>query len=256
MKVLKRIFIALSLFITLFALGIYMLIQLFQPNSHDQTQMDIAEDLSVERFIGTIGETARELADENNLYASVMIAQAILESDKGRSGLASEPNYNLFGMKGTYKNESVTFETLEDDGQGNMSTIQAKFRKYPSYEASMEDYVKLLRNGVSWNEKFYEQAFKSNASTYQEVTRFLTGTYATDSRYEAKLNAIIEQYDLTQYDYPEVKEKQITVVSNESLDRFAEKHNVTVTALKQWNQLQSSNLSEGQIIKVYEPITN
>lgn len=256
MKVLKRIFIALSLFIALFALGIYMLIQLFQSNGHDRTQMEIAEDLSVERFIGTIGETARELADENNLYASVMIAQAILESDKGRSGLASEPNYNLFGMKGSYKDESVTFETLEDDGQGNMSTIQADFRKYPSYEASMEDYVNLLRNGVSWNEKFYEQAFKSNASSYHDVTRFLTGTYATDSSYEAKLNAIIEQYDLTQYDHPEVKEKQITVVSNESLDGLAEKHNVTVTALKQWNQLQSSKLSEGQIIKVYEPITN
>ena len=32
-----------------------------------------------------------------------MIAQAILESDSGKSSLAQSPNHNLFGIKGDYK---------------------------------------------------------------------------------------------------------------------------------------------------------
>ncbi len=40
-----------------------------------------------EAFISQIGESARQLGQENDLYASVMIAQAILESGSGQSGL-------------------------------------------------------------------------------------------------------------------------------------------------------------------------
>ncbi len=41
----------------------------------------------------------RAVANSNDMYASVMIAQALLESSYGSSGLASAPNYNLFGVK-------------------------------------------------------------------------------------------------------------------------------------------------------------
>ena len=46
-----------------------------------------------EVFISQIAESARQLGQENDLYASVMIAQAILESNSGRSGLASAPQF-------------------------------------------------------------------------------------------------------------------------------------------------------------------
>ena len=52
-----------------------------------------------ETFISQIGESARQLAQENDLYASVMIAQAILESGAGQSGLSSYPHYNLLVLK-------------------------------------------------------------------------------------------------------------------------------------------------------------
>ncbi len=45
-----------------------------------------------------------------------MIAQAILESGSGNSALAAPPNYNLFGIKGAYQGQSVSFPTQEDDG--------------------------------------------------------------------------------------------------------------------------------------------
>ena len=98
-----------------------------------------------EVFISQIAESARQLGQENDLYASVMIAQAILESNSGRSGLASAPHYNLFGVKGHYGGQSATMLTWEDDGQGNAYNIDAEFRSYPSYYESLQDYVAILR---------------------------------------------------------------------------------------------------------------
>lgn len=185
-----------------------MVTQLF--NTRETTIPEVVDDRpSVEEFIGSIAETARKLGAENDLYASVMIAQAILESEHGQSGLSAAPNNNLFGMKGRYQNNSVTLETSEDDGSGNMTTVMAEFRKYPSYEESMKDYVRLLRNGVSWNKDFYAGVFKSNTKSYTDATKFLTGSYATDSKYNEKLNTVIAKYDLGQYDSPVKIKKQL-----------------------------------------------
>lgn len=147
-------------------------------------------------FIAQIGEPARQLAQDNDLYASVMIAQAILESGSGQSGLSDEPHYNLFGIKGHYDGQSATMQTWEDDGSGNAYTINDSFRSYPSYVESLQDYVAVLKQG------HFAGAWKSNAPTYQDATAALTGVYATDSSYNAKLNYIIEKYDLTRFDSP------------------------------------------------------
>ncbi|EGP5179469.1 N-acetylmuramoyl-L-alanine amidase [Enterococcus faecium] len=155
---------------------------------------------SVESFIRKIGESARKIGKENDLYASVMIAQAILESASGESQLAQAPNYNLFGIKGTHKGKGVTFTTNEDLGNGKLYAIQATFRKYENYEDSLKDYAKLLKEGITGNNRFYEGAWKIHAKTYQEATKFLTGRYATDTSYNKKLNGLIETYDLTTYD--------------------------------------------------------
>ena len=52
-------------------------------------------------FIDSIGETARQIGQDYNIYASVLIAQAILESNSGQSGLSQAPYYNFFGIKGS-----------------------------------------------------------------------------------------------------------------------------------------------------------
>ena len=232
-------------------ISFFMVTQLF--NTRETTIPEVVDDRpSVEEFIGSIAETARKLGAENDLYASVMIAQAILESEHGQSGLSAAPNNNLFGMKGRYQNNSVTLETSEDDGSGNMTTVMAEFRKYPSYEESMKDYVKLLRNGVSWNKNFYAGVFKSNTKSYTDATKFLTGSYATDSKYNEKLNTVIAKYDLNQYDSPVKNKKTITVADGDSLTHIAEAHKVKVTSLKQWNQLRSDKIVAGQELNIYQ----
>lgn len=152
-----------------------------------------------ETFISQIGESARQIGQENDLYASVMIAQAILESGAGQSGLSSYPHYNLFGIKGSYAGQSAYMQTWEDDGYGNAYTINDAFRSYPSYYESLLDYVAVLKQG------HFAGAWKSNTTSYQDATATLTGVYATDTSYYAKLNNIIETYNLTQYDVPSVQ---------------------------------------------------
>lgn len=167
------------------------------------------KDESVESFIKKIGEPARKIGQKEDLYASVMIAQAILESASGTSQLAQAPNYNLFGIKGSHNGKSATFNTQEDMGNGNMTTIQAEFRAYENYEESFEDYAKLMKEGLSGGSDYYSGAWKSNAETYEDATKFLTGRYATDTSYNQKLNGLIETYKLTEYD----KEKDDTEIS-------------------------------------------
>lgn len=160
----------------------------------------VSRNQTTEEFIEAIGYDAQTIAWEHDLYASVMIAQAILETGSGNSSLSRSPNHNLFGIKGNFKGKSVYFSTQEDDGKGKMYTIQSGFRKYPSYKESLIDYAKLLRGGISGNEHFYKNTWKTNQKNYQKVTSFLTGRYATDIHYGKKLNALIKTYELTKFD--------------------------------------------------------
>ena len=177
-------------------------IQELVPSSVQDTEGKIhfEKDESVETFIRKIGESARKIGQENDLYASVMIAQAILESASGQSKLAQAPNYNLFGIKGTHNGKGVSFATQEDLGDGTLYTTQATFRQYENYEESLKDYAKLLKEGLVGNTSFYDGVWKSKAKTYQEATKFLTGRYATDTQYDQKLNGLIETYELTTFD--------------------------------------------------------
>ncbi|MBC2128268.1 1,4-beta-N-acetylmuramoylhydrolase [Listeria marthii] len=228
---------------------------------------------TVQSFIQTIQASSSQIAAENDLYASVMIAQAILESAYGTSELGSAPNYNLFGIKGAYNGQSYTKQTLEDDGKGNYYTITAKFRKYPSYHQSLEDYAKVIRSGPSWNPSYYSKAWKSNTTSYKDATKALTGTYATDTAYATKLNDLISRYNLTQYDSGKTtggnsgntgntgntgdtgntnntNTKMYTVVKGDSLWRIANNNKVTIANLKAWNNLKSDFIYPGQKLKV------
>ncbi len=162
--------------------------------------MNFTENEGAKSFIETVGEDARKLGQEYDVFASVMIAQALIESGSGTSSLSLAPNYNLFGIKGTYQGQAVSMTTQEDRGNGELYSINSAFRKYPNYAASLGDYVELLRGGISGNDSYYKQTWRSTAKNYLRTTNALTGTYATDTTYGQKLNSIIALYHLTQYD--------------------------------------------------------
>ncbi|HAP8546471.1 TPA: N-acetylmuramoyl-L-alanine amidase, partial [Enterococcus faecium] len=190
-----------------------------------------SQNQTTDQFLKKIADDAQEIGQKEGIYASVMMAQAILESGSGNSLLSSEPNHNLFGIKGSYKGSSVTFNTLEQDSSGQSYQIRAQFRKYPSYKESLEDYADLIKNGLTGNPDFYKPTWKSETKDYKEATKYLEGRYATDRQYSQKLNAIIEAYDLTKYDEPK-KEAATTEEANAEILNMSKRFDVPITGLE------------------------
>ena len=186
-----------------------------------------SQNQTTDQFLKKIADDAQEIGQKEGIYASVMMAQAILESGSGNSLLSSEPNHNLFGIKGSYKGSSVTFSTLEQDSSGQSYQIRAQFRKYPSYKESLEDYADLIKNGLTGNPDFYKPTWKSETKDYKEATKYLEGRYATDRQYSQKLNAIIEAYDLTKYDEPK-KEATTTEEANTEILHMSKRFDVPI----------------------------
>lgn len=193
-------------------------------------QVSVVKNQTTEEFIETIGKEAQVIAWDEGLYASVMIAQAILETGSGNSQLARPPHHNLFGIKGSYRGKNVSFNTQEDKGNGQLYTIQSAFRQYPSYKESLEDYAALLKNGISGNAGFYHATWKEYAETYQIATKALTGKYATDTAYDKKLNALIETYELTTFDVEPGAEEPNAV--SETMKAFSEDSKVSEEQLE------------------------
>ena len=150
-------------------------------------------------FLEKIGPVAQAVGSQYNVYASVMMAQAIVESAWGTSTLSSQYN-NYFGIKGDYNGSYVSFPTSEWSADKGYYTIYANFRKYPSATESFADNGALLRYGISGASDFYKGTWKENASSYKDATAWLQGRYATSPIYASTLNKIIETYNLTQYD--------------------------------------------------------
>ncbi|HBL1937968.1 TPA: C40 family peptidase [Enterococcus faecium] len=186
-----------------------------------------SQNQTTDQFLKKIADDAQEIGQKEGIYASVMMAQAILESGSENSLLSSEPNHNLFGIKGSYKGSSVTFNTLEQDSSGQSYQIRAQFRKYPSYKESLEDYADLIKNGLTGNPDFYKPTWKSETKDYKEATKYLEGRYATDRQYSQKLNAIIEAYDLTKYDEPK-KEAATTEEANAEILNMSKRFDVPI----------------------------
>ena len=208
-------------------------------------------------FINSISSHAVDVARQYNLYPSVMMAQATLESGYGASELSASPNHNLFGIKGHYQGQSVSYWTSEFMN-GKFIRVKDSFKRYPSYTASFNDNARLLRNGTSWNNSFYNGAWVENASSYRDATKWLEGRYATDPTYSSKLNNIIEAFNLVEFDvliYGEAARPSSTskpvpnkpvspntgsttantthkVVSGDTLSGIARRYKTTVSSIK------------------------
>ncbi|MHC5217642.1 glucosaminidase domain-containing protein [Enterococcus sp. LJL128] len=235
----------------------------------EATEYEQISSVSPESFIESIGYSASSVASANDLYASVMIAQALLESSYGNSQLAAAPNYNLFGVKGSYMGQTVymtTSEYLNDEW-----LIAAEpFRVYSSYYESFQDHANVILSAVSgYGDYHYAGVWKSNTSSYMDATAALTGTYATDPDYAQKLNWLIEAYALTRFDtgtagysyystaaenqaviYAESGISNYTVNSGDTLWGIAESYGLTVDQLMALNGLSSDMITVGQVLEV------
>ncbi|TVP91185.1 glycoside hydrolase family 73 protein [Alkalibacterium sp.] len=145
-------------------------------------------------FIDAVATYAVPLQETHGIKPSIAIAQAIVESNWGKSGLSVREN-NYFGIKGSASEPS--YATLEYDDE--WIEIRASFRTYSSMEESVTDYANLLAGGTDWNPNLYQPVIE--AEDYKEAAHALKSAgYATDPSYPEKLIDIVEQYSLYEYD--------------------------------------------------------
>lgn len=124
--------------------------------------------------------------------ASITLAQGILESNSGESNLAKKFN-NHFGIKckSDWKGET----TFQDD-----DTKQECFRVYPNAAASFKDHSDFLKNRPNYAPLFNLDPVDDSAWAYG----LKKAGYATASDYPKKILKIIDDYELSQYNFPEL----------------------------------------------------
>ncbi len=145
-------------------------------------------------FIKMIGDAAVSYYRDYGILPSLTIAQAILESNWGRSGL-SRDCYNFFGMKWSkgcgcdYKE----YKTKEQKKDGRYITITAKFRKYKSVSEGIRGYYEFLQY------KRYRNL--RGVTDYRKACDLIRQDgWATSLSYAQNLKNYIKQYDLDDYD--------------------------------------------------------
>jgi len=152
--------------------------------------------------------------------ASTIIAQACCEGAYGTNWLAKEPYWNEFGMKcgGAWKGRSVSAKTKEEYSPGVLTSITDNFRAYDSLEDGVIGYFDF----ISWS----HYAALKNCYDYRSYAETLKAKgYATSSTYVNTLCKIVEQWNLTQYDWedtPVIPVKRPVIIFNMRGESVAE----------------------------------
>jgi hypothetical protein len=136
--------------------------------------------------------------------ASITLAQAILESNSGESNLAKKHN-NHFGIK--CKSDWTGAKAYQDD-----DAKQECFRAYETAEISFKDHSNFLKNRPNYVDLFLLDPVDDTAWAYG----LKKAGYATASDYPKKLLKIIDDYELAQYNFPEL-ENEVEVEEEEGV---------------------------------------
>lgn len=147
-------------------------------------------------FLRCVVPPVLALQQRSGLPASVILAQAVLESGWGRSLLARR-NKNLFGIKArSGAAGAVVYTTTEYAGPNGAQPRRqrARFAAYPSYEACLRDYARLIARPR------YARARAVAANPFAFAVELQRCGYATDPRYARKLHLLMRRYQLTRYD--------------------------------------------------------
>lgn len=149
-----------------------------------------------ETFIRKVAEKVKKYAPLYGISVhSPIIAQAIIESNWGKSGLASK-YHNYFGLKcgSSWKGGSVNMATKEEYKAGVVTNIKDNFRTYEDFDAGIRGYFEFIHYSRYANLKGV-----TNPREYCEKLK--SDGYATSSSYVDTLMRVIRDNKLTRFDY-------------------------------------------------------
>ena len=184
-----------------------------EPVRRNGLQATELKGLNAKELISKIGPLFTADQKKSGVLASVSMAQFILESGWGKSGLTQKAN-NAFGMKknlsgNTWPNSAwdgksvISMQTGEETEDGKVYTITAEFRKYACIEDSIADHSAYLTGAKNGGKLRYEGL--RGCKKYKAAAQIIKdGGYATSTSYVKALCDIIKEYGLTDY---EVKKK-------------------------------------------------
>ena len=202
-------------------------------------------------YIEKYKEVAKENMKNSGIPSSITLGQAILESGAGTGPLSVQAN-NHFGIK-CHKEWTGPSIRYDDDEEKEC------FRKYDDPGQSFRDHSFFLTSRPR-----YATLFTLEKEDYKSWANGLKAAgYATDAKYPDKLIALIERYQLDQYDaevlgkvfVKKTKNDQVIyAVSNEkynvakgdTLYSISKRFNISIEELKKKNSLSDNALSLGQ----------
>ena len=129
---------------------------------------------------------------ESKILASLTAAQGFIESSKGNSQLTKKAN-NLFGIKGSYNGNYVTMKTTEYYN-GVKQTVYANFRKYPSWQESVNDHSGLFNRLERYKN------LRGETDYIKACNNVKLDGYATSPTYSTTLIECINKFKLFEWD--------------------------------------------------------
>ncbi len=187
-----------QVFLVIFTAFLFCVIipMIFQSKTPEAKQV-VASPYTTEEFIKVISRDIKPQAEAYGIRPSLLIGQALLESQNGTS-LLSHKYRNLFALQARTGQESVLLVTSHPLVNAEANS-KVRFARYKDWQTSIEDYLRRLKSGQVWDKELYrklatQKGYKEPAKTLGEYI------YPYDSNYSNKLIKIIEDQELTQYD--------------------------------------------------------
>lgn len=159
-------------------------------------------------FISMIADASIKYYDRYKILPSLTIAQAIKESNWGRSKL-SAVNHNYFGMKwragcGCQYAEYMTKEYIN----GAYISVKQKFRSYPTPEEGIKGYYEFLKYPRYAN-------LKGLTDSMEACLKIQADGWATAPNYGISLyNDYVKKFNLVAYDHIVLPDPEYTPAGN------------------------------------------
>jgi flagellar protein FlgJ len=145
---------------------------------------------SLSAFAAQVAPLIQSAARQLGVSPRILLAQTAIETGWGRSVVGN----NLFGIKAgsSWTGDTVNAATHEYEN-GQYVSITDSFRAYPSYQASVQDFVTMVQNSPR-----YQAALGKGDDAAGYARALISGGWATDIDYVRKLETVADGARATQ----------------------------------------------------------